>query len=95
MCGGASLQSLTAPQKGVERESFVESDFDFCARRAAEEFLAAGRATSAVERIHHRQLAEKYAEVVRQLVQQRQGDEASSNAAAAERDDPQANAAAA
>jgi hypothetical protein len=94
MCGGASLQSLTAPQKGVERESFVESDFDFCARRAAEEFLAAGRATSAVERIHHRQLAEKYAEVVRQLVQQRLGDE-SHQEIAPERDDPQSSAEAA
>jgi hypothetical protein len=51
----------------------LESDFDFCARRAAEEFLAAGRATSAAERINHRQLAEKYAEVVRQLMRQRKG----------------------
>jgi hypothetical protein len=49
----------------------VESDFDFCARRAAEEFLAAGRASNPAERINHRQLAEKYAEVVRQLMQQR------------------------
>jgi hypothetical protein len=49
----------------------VESDFDFCARRAAEEFLAAGRATTPTERTNHRQLGEKYAEVVRQLMEQR------------------------
>jgi hypothetical protein len=49
----------------------VENEFDFCARRAAEEFMAAGRATSAAERKVHRQLAERYAEVVRQLMQKR------------------------
>jgi hypothetical protein len=51
----------------------VESEFDFCARRAAEEFMAAGRAESAAERVTHRLLAEKYAEVVRQLMQERRG----------------------
>ena len=49
----------------------MESEFDFCARRAAEEFMAAGRAESAAERVTHRLLAEKYAEVVRQLMQER------------------------
>ena len=55
----------------------MESDFDFCARRAAEEFMAAGRATSAAERLTHRQLAEKYAEVVRQLMSKRRAEKSS------------------
>jgi hypothetical protein len=95
MCGGASLPSLTAPQEGVERESFVESDFDFCARRAAEEFLAAGRATTASARSHHRQLAEKYAEVVRQLMLQRREGGATPEDIVAGAVDPQADAEAA
>ena len=49
----------------------MENEFDFCARRAAEEFMAAGRASTAAERITHRILAEKYAEVVRQLMDER------------------------
>ncbi len=35
--------------------------------------MAAGRAESAAERVTHRLLAEKYAEVVRQLMQERRG----------------------
>jgi hypothetical protein len=73
----------------------VESDFDFCARRAAEEFLAAGRATSAEERINHRQLAEKYAEVVRQLLRQRGGSKPTTDEANAPKPDPQSDAEAA
>jgi len=46
----------------------LESEFDFCARRAAEEFLAAGRANCDTKRRTHRQLAERYAEVVRELI---------------------------
>ena len=57
----------------------MENEFDFCARRAAEEFMAAGRAITVTERLLHRQLAEKYAEVVRQLIEGSSG----SNAAAA------------
>ena len=49
----------------------MESEFDFCARRAAEEFLAAGRAGTAEERRVHRQLAERYAAVVRELIRKR------------------------
>jgi hypothetical protein len=49
----------------------LESEFDFCARRAAEEFMAAGRAATAVERINHRMLAEKYAAAVREILDQR------------------------
>ena len=45
----------------------MESEIDFCARRAAEEFLAAGRAANIVDRTLHRQLAEKYAAVVEEL----------------------------
>jgi len=62
----------------------VESEFDFCARRAAEEFMAAGRACSAAERATHRMLAEKYAEVVRKLMEGRaQADEPFDDAQAA------------
>lgn len=46
----------------------VETELDFCARRAAEEFLAAGRAPTAAERMAHRQLAEKYAMMVREII---------------------------
>ena len=46
----------------------MESEFDFCARRAAEEFMAAGRAVNAAERVTHRLLAEKYAEMVRHMM---------------------------
>jgi hypothetical protein len=46
----------------------VENEFDFCARRAAEEFMAAGRAETAAERATHRLLAEKYAEMVRHMM---------------------------
>jgi hypothetical protein len=46
----------------------VESDFDFCARRAAEEFMAASRAETAEQRRHHRMLAEQYAERVRAIL---------------------------
>lgn len=46
----------------------MENDFEFCARRAAEEFMAAGRANTAAERMTHRQLANKYAEIVRRLM---------------------------
>ena len=49
----------------------METEFDFCARRAAEEFMAAGRAATAAERVTHRILAEKYAEVVRQMMAER------------------------
>jgi hypothetical protein len=49
----------------------LENEFDFCARRAAEEFLAAGRAACPDERRTHRQLAERYAEVVRELLLKR------------------------
>lgn len=49
----------------------MESEFDFCARRAAEEFMAAGRAATAAERITHRMLAEKYAAAVREILDQR------------------------
>lgn len=49
----------------------MESEFDFCARRAAEEFMAAGRAASAAERVTHRLLAEKYAERVREMMVER------------------------
>lgn len=53
----------------------MESEFDFCARRAAEEFMAAGRAATAAERVTHRLLAERYAEVVRQIMLERRAAE--------------------
>lgn len=43
----------------------MEDDLEFCARRAAEEFRAAGRAANPHQRMAHRQLAQKYAEIVR------------------------------
>jgi hypothetical protein len=46
----------------------VESDFDFCARRAAEEFVAANRAETIEQRKHHRKLAEQYADLVRAML---------------------------
>lgn len=46
----------------------MESDFDFCARRAAEEFMAANRAETAEQRRHHRMLAEQYADRVRAML---------------------------
>lgn len=62
----------------------MESEFDFCARRAAEEFMAAGRASTVAERATHRMLAEKYAEVVRHIMlQRRTAEEAARNAEAA------------
>jgi hypothetical protein len=45
----------------------LESDFDFCVRRAAEEFVAANRAQSIDQRKHHRKLAEGYADRVRAM----------------------------
>ena len=44
------------------------SEFDFCARRAAEEFVAANRAETVEARSHHRQLAEQYADLVREML---------------------------
>ena len=64
----------------------MESEFDFCARRAAEEFMAAGRAATAAERINHRMLAEKYAAAVRDILDQRRE-------AAMEDDEPDSKAA--
>jgi len=49
----------------------VESEFDFCARRAAEEFIAAGRAETETERRAHRDLAESYSAIVRLLISRR------------------------
>ena len=46
----------------------MESDFDFCARRAAEEFVAANRAATPEQRKLHRQLAEQYADLVRAMM---------------------------
>ena len=46
----------------------VENDFDFCARRAAEEFVAANRAQSPEQRAHHRKLAQQYADMVRTML---------------------------
>jgi len=46
----------------------MESEFDFCARRAAEEFVAANRAETVEARRHHRQLAEQYADLVRGIL---------------------------
>jgi hypothetical protein len=46
----------------------VESEFDFCARRAAEEFVAANRASCAEARRNHRHLAQHYADLVRALI---------------------------
>ena len=46
----------------------MESDFDFCARRAAEEFVAANRAATPEQRKHHRQLAEQFADMVREMM---------------------------
>jgi hypothetical protein len=46
----------------------VESEFDFCARRAAEEFVAANRAETVEARAHHRQIAEQFADLVREML---------------------------
>ena len=53
----------------------VEHDFDYCARRAAEEFVAANRSQTAEQRKHHRQLAEQYADLVRAMMLARNGPE--------------------
>ena len=60
----------------------MESEFDFCARRAAEEFVAANRAETLEARSHHRQLAEQYADLVREMLLGRrdaQGENASAS----------------
>ena len=49
----------------------MESEFDYCARRAGEEFLAAGRAATELERRLHRELAESYSGLVRLLLNRR------------------------
>lgn len=63
----------------------MENDFDFCARRAAEEFVAANRAATAEQRKHHRQLAEQYADLVRAMITTRRGTGAASATAESER----------
>ena len=46
----------------------MENDFDFCARRAAEEFVAANRTQTPEQRAHHRKLAQQYADMVRTML---------------------------
>lgn len=78
------ILTTPAPEKWWSGRASVESEFDFCARRAAEEFMAAGRAATVAERATHRLLAEKYAEVVRHIMlQRRAAEEAERNAEAA------------
>jgi hypothetical protein len=59
----------------------VESEFDYCARRAAEEFVAANRAETVETRKHHRQLAEQYADLVREMLLGRRDAQAETSSA--------------
>lgn len=54
----------------------VDHDFDYCARRAAEEFVAANRADNVDQRRNHRRLAEQYADLVRAMMLARKEAEA-------------------
>lgn len=46
----------------------MDEEFELYARRAGEEFVAAGRAETPEQRSRHRASAERYQEVVRKLL---------------------------